>query len=161
MAKVDTLALVTFLSGGTTDPSTTDRYYNDTIIELAEENWTCDAQAFAVTPGQTEINLGTMLINVVNLLGIIYDDREIDEIPLRQLEMLDPYWRDSRGITTRYTQEDVSKKTIPPYPTPHRPSTTLGGTFCEPLGGDYATHNRIVVYSQAAPDPLYPPSHLS
>src|SRR5260370_36234050 len=107
MAEVDTLALVTFFSGGRNDPSTTDRYYNDTIIELAEENWTCDAQAFAVTPGQTEINLGTMLINVVNLLGIIYDDREIDEIPLRQLEMLDPYWRSSTGLTTTLTPEAI------------------------------------------------------
>ncbi len=160
MAKVDTLALVTFLSSGTNDPSTTDRYYNDTMIELAEENWTCDAQAFAVTPGQTEIALGTVLINVINLLGIIYDDREIDEIPLRQLEMLDPWWRDSKGITTSYTEEDVSKKTIALYPTPDRPSTPLGGTFGEPLGGDYATYNAIVFYSQAALDPIQPPFYL-
>src|SRR6266852_1188488 len=143
MAKVDTLALVTFLSSGTYDPSTTDRYYNDTMIELAGENWTCDAQAFAVTPGQTEINLGTILINVVNLLALIYDDREIDEIPLRQLEMLDPYCRDSRGITTSYTEEDVSKKTVALYPTPDRPSTPLGGRFVNPLDGDYATYNAI------------------
>src|SRR5216684_957696 len=161
MAKVDTLALVTFLSSGTNDPSTTDRYYNDTMIELAEENWTCDAQAFSVTPGQTEVNLGAMLDpDPVNILILIYDDREIDEIPLRQLEMLDPWWRDSRGITTSYTEEDVSKKTIALYPTPDRPSTPLGGTFGEPLGGDYATYNAIVFYSQAALDPIQPPFYL-
>src|SRR5260370_41994226 len=102
MAKVDTLALVTFLSSGTNDPSTSDRYYDDTMNELAAENWTCDAQAFAVTPGQTEINLGTIVIGAdpLNILALIYDDRELDEIRLRQLEMLDPWWRDSKGITT-------------------------------------------------------------
>ncbi len=162
MAKVDTLALVTFLSSSTNDPSTTDRYYDDAMLELAAENWTCDALAFSITPLQTEVNLGSIVIgpDPVNILALIYDDREIDEIPLRQLEMLDPYWRDSKGMTTSYTEEDVSKKTVALYPTPDRPSTPLGSTFGEPLGGDYATYNAIVFYSQAALDPTQPPSYL-
>lgn len=158
MAKADTLALITFLSSGTNDPSTTDRYYNDVMIELARENWTCDAQAFAVNAGQTEVNLGTL--SYVNLLGVVYDDREIDEIPLRQLEMLDPYWRDSRGITTSFTREDETGKFVALYPTPNITSNPLGGTFGEPLGGDYTTYNAVVFFSIAPLDPLQPPYYL-
>ena len=158
MPKADTLALVDFLSGGVDDPATINRYYDDTMYELARENWTCDAQAFAVSIGQQEVDLD--FTGFVNLLGLVYDDTEIDEIPLRQLEMLDPYWRDAIGRTASFTQEDENNKVIALYPAPNVASNPLGGTFGEPLGGDYTTYNAVIFYSYPALDPLQPPYYL-
>lgn len=160
MAKADVLALVDFLGGGAIDPVTVEKYYNDTMTDLARENWTTDAQAFAVTRGFSEIDLSVAVAPFVNLLGLIYDDYEIDELPLRQLEMLDPYWRTVFGRPTSFTRQDENDKTVALYPTPDINSNPLGGTYGEPLGGDYTTYNMVMFYSRAMIDPLQPPYYL-
>lgn len=158
MPKADVLNLVQVLSGGTADPATIEHYYNDATIQVARENWTCDAHVFALSIGQSLVDLSST--NFVNLLGLIYDDTEMDELPLRQAEMLDPYWRDAEGSTASYVLEDENSKQVAFYPAPNIASNPLGGTFGSPLGGDYTTYNAVLFYSYPALDPLNLPYYL-
>ncbi len=161
MPRIETLALVQLLSGNVADATTLLNYYPNVMVDLARENWTCDALAFAVTRGQQQVDIDTDLgIPYINLLGVIYDNTELESLPLRQLEMLDPYWRDALGRPASFTEEDVTRKTIQFYPAPDVASNPLGGTFGEPLGGDYATYNAVVFFSAPALDPAFPPVYL-
>ncbi len=157
MPKADVLALVDFLGGGADDPVTVEKYYRDTMIDLARENWTTDAEVFQIAVDQTDVDLSAV-IDYVNLLGLVYDDTEIDELPLRQLEMLDPYWRDAKGRPTSFTEQDEKAKVIGIYPAPDTVANPLGGTFGEPLGGDYATYNAVIFASVSPGD--FPPYWL-
>src|SRR5215469_2750332 len=146
MPKVDVLNLVTTFSNGTADPVTISHLYDDVMFELARENWFVDARLYQLTRGQPSVTLGD---DVVNILGIIWDDREIEQIARRQLESIDAYWPDTLGQLRSYVVEDVSKKDIALHSPPFGTSDPNLGTFGEPFGLDYPAYNLALFYSYA------------
>lgn len=158
MPKTDTLNLVALLSNGMADAIASESFYNDTMVELAQEDWTTNAIIVALTKGKSEKDLsGTAF---VNLKGFIYDDSEIDLASQTEIESIDSEWRDAVGRTTSYIIEDGNVKTIALYPAPDLPSNPDLGLYGEPLGLDYPTYSGVLFYSYPALDPLQPQYYL-
>jgi len=159
--KTDTLALVQLLSNNMADPVTIDGYYNDVMYELGAENWFCDANIIPLTKGQLEVNLRAALgPSLVNRLGLIYDDNQLEEVTLLQMRALDNQWRDRTGYPRSYVREDEAADTIALHPAPFVASNSSLYLYGEPLGLDYPTYNLLVFYSYAALEPQEPWGYL-
>ena len=102
MSKADVLNLVQILSNGASDVTAIDRFYDDVMYELARENWFVDAQLIPLIRGQLEVDLGAAIgTQMVNTLGLIYDDTELEEATRVQMESIDPQWRDAIKYTRK------------------------------------------------------------
>lgn len=161
MSKADVLNLVATLSNGMADPALYDQYYNDTMFELAREDWSVEAAIIPLTVGQLEVGLDAAVSQpIVNLLELIYDDRALEEVSLRELSAIDRYWRDRRGLPRSYVIEDEVRKTIALHPAPILNSNPNLGQTGESLGSDYPFYNLLLFYSYAAVAPWEPPAYL-
>lgn len=155
MSKADTLALVATLSNQMADSVSAERYYNDVCYELARENWFAEASLVSLSRGQGEIDLDAAVApSVVNYLGLIYDDVELEPVPLRLLESIDEQWRDAIGYPRSYIIEDERSKVVALHPAPLVASNPNLGNFGEDLGRDYPTYNLAFFYSYAPLAPL-------
>ncbi len=152
MPKADTLALTQMLAVQSADAATIEAFYNDTMVELAAENWFCVAEVIPLLPAQLKIELG----NIVNLLALIYDDADLGMVSLRLIEFIDAGWRQRVGRPTSYVREDENAKTVALYPQPDVPSNPLTMLLGEPLGSDYPVYSAVKFFSQAPLDPLQP-----
>lgn len=161
MSKADVLNLVAALSNGMADPSTVEHYYDSVMFELGREDWSVEATIIPLTIGQLEVALDAAVSQpIVDLPELIYDDRALEEVPLRLLESIDPYWRDRRGSPRSYVIEDETRKTIALHPAPILNSNPNLGQTGEPLGLDYPTYNLLLFYSYAPVAPSGPPAYL-
>jgi len=162
MSKADILSLVATLSNGIADTAIAERYYDDVIFELARENWFVDASVIPLTRGLLEVDLDAAVApSLINTLGIIYDDRELEETPKVLMESIDPYWRDRIGSPRSYITEDENAKVIALHPSPWVAGSPELDMMGEPLGQDYPIANLLCFYSYAAEDPWQPPPYLS
>jgi hypothetical protein len=157
MSKGDVLALVATLSNQMADPVATESYYNDVCVELARENWFAEAALITLTRGQVQVNLHDSVTGpVVNYLGLIYDDTELEPVPLRLMEAIDPQWRDAIQYTRSYIIEDERSKVVALHPAPFVASNPNLGSFGEPFGLDLPTYNLAFFYSYAPIAPQAP-----
>jgi hypothetical protein len=157
MSRADVLNLTATLSNGMADPAMTSRYYSERCYELARENWFTNAYLIPLTRGQLEVDTRAAMGGLfVNLLGVVYDDVELEEISLREMEAIDPQWRDAMNRPRSYIVEDESSKVIALHPAPWVASNPNLGTYGEPFGLDYPTYNLAVFHSFAPLPPQSP-----
>jgi hypothetical protein len=155
--KADTLALVQTLSNGMADSVTSEKYYNDVCFELAHENWFVEASLVPVTEGERTVSIDQAVgPGMGDILGLIYDDVDLDMAMLNDIESIDPYWRDAFGYPRTYVVEDVNQKSIQLHPRPQVTSNPNLGNFGLPLGQDYPTYNVAAFYNYAPLDPQQP-----
>lgn len=142
MSQADVLNLVAELSNGQADATLAMGFYTDAINELADRHFLTTTDLADFTEGGTELALPTVLRD---LLGVVYNDAQIDEMTLRQLEHVDPRWRDRLGKPRGWTRETETAKTIALFPTPDvDASPYVSGP---PLGTGYPKFNGVLFYS--------------
>ena len=109
------------------------------------------ASPITLTEQESEVNLpGTTLA----LLTLIYDNTVLSDLELRELESLNPGWRNVVGSPIGYTRQAETVKTVEVFPIPFETSPLIIPVHGLPTGEDYAPGNGIAIYEQLAPDCL-------
>lgn len=142
MSQADVLSLVGSLSNGQADQTLAATFYIDAVNELADRHFLTTAALANFVGGVTA---QTIPADVRDLIGIVYDDFQIDEMTLRELEHVDYRWRERFGKPRGYTRETETAKTIALYPKPDVSSAAYvsGPQF----GVGYPQFNGVLFYS--------------
>src|SRR6185437_5855249 len=155
MAQADVLNLVSTLSNGEASAVTAASFYSEIVqqwgdAEMRLTNATM-VQLPAPTVAQGELTLPS---TVLALYGLVWDDTMLGELSLRDVEVLDPEWRNRTGSPTAYIEEGESVKTLNIYPSPFTASTGPGGVP-DPLGADYPPYNVVLFHTETRRDVMY------
>lgn len=142
MSQTDVLTLVNSLSNGQADPTLAAGFYVDAINELADKNFLTTTALAGFTDGGTELVLPT---DLRNLVGVVYNDFQVDEMSLRALEHVDYRWREREGKPRGFTTETETAKTIALWPTPDVDAQPY--VSGPPLGSGYPQFNGVLFYS--------------
>lgn len=145
--QADVLNLVNLLSNSRADPTTSLQYYKDIIDDWAPKEYLTNADLLSIST-QEEI---TLPLSVRSILQVIWDNRELGYLSLRELESLNPSWRTQKGTPTSYTDQAETAKTLALYPTPNLPSKPLGISV-EPLGKDYPVYSMVLMVTEGRQD---------
>lgn len=149
--QADVLYLVNLLSNSQADPTTIVQYYKDIVDDWSSKEFLTNADLLTISV-QEEI---TLPLSVRSILQVIWDQRELGYLSLRELESLNPSWRTQKGAPTSYTDQAETAKTLALYPTPDLPSKPLGTTV-EPLGKDYPVYSMVLMVTEGRQDvPTY------
>lgn len=152
MSQLDVLNLVKELSNGQADPALAANFYIEAIDDLGEEGWLTTAGLAGYAENGTELAITS---SMRKLFGVIYADRQLSKMTLRQLEHVDYRWRERRGSPRGFTIETETAKTIALYPTPDVNAGLWNGMF-PPLGIGYPPFEGLILYSEYR-DPI--PQH--
>lgn len=148
--KADVLNLVNLLSGGTADTNVTPGIYDDIVKGWASSNILTNAYLQPVAaPGQPTHDLAP---NLLTIQTFIWDNREVRELSLRDVESLDPGWRNRTGTPHSYVIETESARTLRLYPAPKLPSDPNLGNYGEPLGRDYPAYSTVMIGAETRVD---------
>jgi hypothetical protein len=142
MSQADVLNLVAELSVGQADPTLAQGFYTDAINELADRHFLTTTALAGFAEGGTELAIP---LDVRDLMGVVYNDAQIDEMTLRQLEHVDYRWRERNGKPRGWTRETETAKTIALYPTPDVDAAPY--VSGPPLGTGYPPFNGVLFYS--------------
>lgn len=127
MAFADVMQLVADLSQGQADVTTCTGYYTDIVTEIGlTPSPTCVTVEYVpVTAPQAVFPLPA---NVINLLALAVDDRELPRATIGELWQYLPSWQDRVGSPIVWTAEDtLSKRVFQVVP--------ALGSAGQPLGG--------------------------
>lgn len=149
--KADVQALVVLLSNGQYDATLFDKLYGDIITTLGPANWLTTAVPITYTANTSTVPLPT---NLLNLICLIYDDTVLSGLSRRELETLNPGWRNVVGSPIAYTIESETVKTVEVYPTPYSTSPPIIPVHGLPTGQDYAPGNGISIHSELRDDAM-------
>jgi hypothetical protein len=148
-SKVDVLALAQILCANQADILTLIGYYSDAMADLARSFMFVETRLLPLVPGQASVEPPAPTVWVH---AVCYDDRDLAETPLLDLEVLSPQWRDKRGTPFAYTQEDETTATFRMIPVPTVPSKAFSFIHGEPLGIDFPAYVAAVFLSEARED---------
>jgi hypothetical protein len=151
MSRADVESVVSLLSNAQYDPTVFDRLYQDVIRTLGPAKWLTTAVPITFTEGSTSVALPNNLLEIV---CIIYDDTVLSPLMLRELEALNPGWRNVTGNPIAYTLEAETSKTIEVFPTPFTTSPPIVPVHGLPTGEDYVPGNGISIHSESRVDAL-------
>jgi len=149
--KPEVLALVDLLSNGQADDAVAPQLYDDIVQSWAALGILTVAITESMTAGQRTLTLNPFQLTVDRF---IYDNLELGQLALRELESLDPGWRNRRGTPHSYTIEALPARVLALYPAPLLASLPDLGTFGEPLGRDFPPYTAVIIgseYRQAVP----------
>jgi hypothetical protein len=147
MAKADVLSLVDTLSNFQADATLTSTIYDEVVDELGPANVITNTTLISIND-VTEFVLPTQVRNVI---GVIWDNQELGKLSLRELEALDPLWRQKRGKPNSFTDQAETAKTLAFYPTPAVPTGSGSGT-----GATYPPYSVVTINSEYRADvPVY------
>lgn len=149
--KADVQALVVLLSNGQADLTLFDKLYSDVITTLGPANWLTTAVPITYTAKTSTVPLPP---NLLNLICLIYDDTVLSSLSLRELETLNPGWRNVVGSPIAYTVESETVKTVEVYPIPYSTSPPIIPVHGLPTGQDYAPGNGISIHSELRDDAM-------
>lgn len=149
--QADVLNLVAELSVGQADQILAAQFYSQIVDEWGDKFYLSTASL--VTLPNTTADL-VMPTTMRALLGIIWDETELGYCSLRELEALDPEWRNREGSPIAFNNDVGPAKTIALYPSPWTKSDPFTGG--DPLGAAYPTYSVVMVGSEARDDvPVY------
>jgi hypothetical protein len=136
------LALCDLLSNYTADDTVITNIYDDIIESWAALEILTVANVLSVAAGQATVTLPPSLLSV---LSFIYDSNDLDLMEQRELESLDPGWRNRVGRPRAVSIQSETPRTLRLYPTPGLPSGPDLGIFGEPLGRDYPPYSMVLI----------------
>lgn len=114
-ASSDCQNLVNLLSLGRADTTLFALEYSDVMNTLGPTRWHTVSVDAAVTEGTPFVQLPT---NLLNLLEINYDGRHLSLLELREVETLNPGWRNVTGTPIAYIEQAEAAQTVELYPAP-------------------------------------------
>lgn len=150
MSRADVESVVSLLSNVQYDPAIFARLYQDVIRTLGPK-WLTTAVPITFTAGSTSVNLPD---NLLEIICIIYDDTVLSSLMLREMEALNPGWRNVSGSPRAYTIESETNKTIEVFPTPFTTSPPIIPVHGLPTGRDYVPGNGISIHSESRLDAM-------
>ena len=145
MSRAIILALVQSLSNQQATAAAIDRYYDDVVRDLGQRPWLTEASLVAVTANTSQYTLDT---SVIRVLDMYYDDHVVRMSDLREMESINPRWRDETGTPISYIVEDETAKVFRLYKNPDRTSKDFSFIFGSPLGLDYPEYSVAIVHTQ-------------
>jgi len=149
MAKADVLQLVSDLSNGLADATLSERYYREVVFDLGKQGWLTQISIVPVTSGTGTYSFPA---SAIELLGLFYDDNQLDPLCLRELEWIRYDWRVIHGSPEGYVRENENDKTFRLYPIPDASSKDFIFLFGSPLGLDYPEYSLAIVHTETRDD---------
>jgi hypothetical protein len=147
--SADVLALAQLLAANQADVLTLIDYYDDAMADLAKIDMFIETRLLPLTADQASVEPPEPTVHVV---AVCYDDRDLAETSMLDLEMLSPQWRDRTGTPYAYTQEDETTMTFRMIPVPMVPSKAFSFLHGEPLGVDFPAYVAAVFLSEQRAD---------
>ena len=95
-------ALCTLLSNGQFDTTLFNGYFGFVMSRPEIARFHTTATPITLTEKQTTVNLPA---TVLNLYTLIYDDTVLSDLELRELESLNPGWRNTVGSPIAFTRQ--------------------------------------------------------
>lgn len=149
MAKANVLQLVQDISSNQADATAIDRYYDDVVRDLGQHPWLTQATLISITAGTA---IYTPATSVIRILDTYYDDRVLRPATLKEMESINPAWRDARGTPIAYVNEDETAKDFRLYPNPEVTSKDFIFLFGSPFGLDYPEYAVAIVHTETRID---------
>lgn len=149
MPRADALALVRLLGGIETQNPQITNYYADIATDLAHQGVFTTWLLVPAVKNQGGYDLGT---DMVEVLGVFYDDTLLSRASFRELEAHDPQWRDRIGRPICYTAEQESRHAIELYPAPDANSDVENFVNGAPFGLDYPRGTIALIVSEVRVD---------
>lgn len=144
-------ALCTLLSNGQFDVTLFNGFFNATMSRPEVSRFHTTATPITLVEKQTTVNLPS---TILNLLTLIYDDTVLSDLELRELESLNPGWRNTVGSPIAFTRQAETVKSVEVFPAPFKTSPPIIPIHGLPTGEDYTSGNGIAIYAQLAADCL-------
>lgn len=139
------LAMVTTLSASQNDAAMSQRYYDEIVFDLAKQKWFVNVEQVPVVVGQAAYSYPA---NVVHLMHVFFGSAQLELARLRELEYVNPQWRDEEGEAVSYVLENEAARQFRLYPIPDVPTSTPLVLFGEPLGRDFRDGAITEMYSE-------------
>lgn len=115
----DCQALVNLISNGQADPTLFPLQYQDVMATLGLRRWHTTATQITVTENTPFVQLTS---DILNLIALIYDGRFLSLLELREVETLNPGWRNVTGTPIAYIEQAEAAQTVELYPAPYTTS---------------------------------------
>lgn len=144
-------ALTILLSNNQMDQSLFTGFFNFIMSRAEIARFHTTASPITFTEQQTAVNLPA---SVLNLHTLIYDDTVLSDLELRELESLNPGWRNKVGFPIAFTRQAESVKTVEVFPAPFKTSPPIIPVHGLPTGLDYVPGNGIAIYAELRADCL-------
>lgn len=153
MSKATVLGLVDLLSNNIADDTVTPGLYADIVFDWGSQPILTNATLISLSAKAEEFQLPPQVLNV---LSIIWDQRELGKLTLREVEALNPSWRNKIGSPNSFVEQAETAKTLALYPTPFMPSGPNLAITGEPLGADYPLYSIVLMNTETRDDvPVY------
>lgn len=147
--KADVLALVDLLSNSTADPTIAATLYDDLVESWAPLGILTNAVRGSMNAGDATTDLPP---NILSVLAFVWDSTQLGLLELRELEALDPGWRNRPGSPSSFTIDTINARRLALYPQPALPSGPDLGIFGEPLGRDYPVYSTVFIGAERRAD---------
>lgn len=163
MARADVLQLITQLAVVPTSNDLIERLADDAVRLLGEKPILAQVSTLAIDPLHDDISLNTLVTQgtftlpdeALTLHAVFYGDRLLDWMPLDDLEVLSPRWRNETGDPVAYTTLAEHERTFRLYPRPYRPSDDLDILLGMPFGLGQGSYGLILITSLMADPPQW------
>jgi hypothetical protein len=149
MSQASVLSLAMQIANSQQQSPQTENYYTDAMADLAKQAIFNTVSIIGTTAGIAEYALPA---TTSKILGVLYDDVMLSEVHLRELEAVDPQWRDTHGRPRAWTQDEVSKLSLRLFPIPVTSNPAPVFPNAAPLGIDYPIDCLVVLHSEIRAD---------
>jgi hypothetical protein len=144
-AQTDCATLVQLLSNGQADPTLFNNFYSEIMALREIARFHTIAVPITFTARTSVVILPPP---VINLLTLIYNDTVLSDLGLRELESMNPGWRNTVGSPYAFTRQAENSKQVEVYPVPYQTSPPIIPIHGLPTGRDYTPGNGIAVYME-------------
>ena len=149
MSKASVLALATDLGGGQAQSPHTERLYDEMMLAVGDAALFNLVTLLPVTAGTAEY---TLPAPAVKLHAAFYDNGMLSRARKRDMEALDPSWRDHRGHPVAFVTDDLSRRVFRLYPQPVAPNSAFIFQVGAPFGVDHPVDAIAVIHSVSKSD---------
>ncbi len=118
------LQLVDDLSLNEADQTIADRYYEDLVFELGNQDWLTDVSVLQSVNGT---GIYTPPASAIRPLAVFYDSLQLSSAALKELELANQQWRDELGAPISFVIDEETGKSFSVYPKPDTTGGLVGG----------------------------------
>lgn len=147
MGKAEVLSLVQTLAVRA-DSASISQYYDEILFELGRANQTVQVALVETTAETATYNAPD---DTIEILSVLYDDMQLYEAGIRDIEAHSTAWRDEVGIPSDYVTEFETDNAFRLYPAPEAPGKPFIWTGA-PFGWDFPEYAATIIYQQKKDD---------
>lgn len=147
--KADVLALASDLSVGQGDAATPPAIYDEVVLALRARPLLV---GFTLLEHDADNAIYDAPEAALELLAVIYDDRQLAQMDADAMESVQINWRDRRGAPQAFVTETEGDRRFRLYPVPDTASATASFVTGLPFGVDYPGYSIAVLATEARLD---------